>query len=295
MNNHHTNKIQQVSPPLGAGGAVWLASYPKSGNTWFRLFLMALLNESEVNINDMETNDMFSKKVLMESVLDLDSDLLRPSQIAQYQRLTFEHLSRTANKPLFIKIHDAFTFSETEGLPLIPENATKMAIYIIRNPLDVTLSLANHVGFTIDKTIEKLICNPKGRVGHRKNSAYHQFYQPLGNWSMHVASWLERPNFPVHFVQYEDLKAQPFETFKAAVVAMDLEVTDEQIKKAIEATEFEKLKKQEEERGFVERHIPTAPFFHKGQVGRWKEELTAEQIEKIRAVNEHMMRRFGYW
>ena len=295
MNNHHTNKIQQVSPPLGAGGAVWLASYPKSGNTWFRLFLMALLNEAEVDINDVGTDGSFPKKNLMENVLDLDSDLLRPSQIAQYQRLTFEHLSKTTKKPLYLKIHDTFTFSETDGLPLIPENASNIAIYLIRNPLDVTLSLANHAGFTVDKTIDKLICNHKGKIGHKRNSADSQFYQPLGTWAMHVASWLERPSFPVHFVRYEDLKTQPFETFKAAVVAMGLEVTDEQIKKAIEATEFEKLKKQEEERGFVERHIPTAPFFHKGQVGRWKEELTAEQIEKIRAVNEHMMRRFGYW
>lgn len=274
---------------------VWLASYPKSGNTWFRSFLTALLKEKEVDLNQMATDGIFSGKNYMENILDLNSDYLSRQQIEFYQRIAFSHLSATSKKRLFIKIHDAFTFSEVDGLPLIPEKPTQLGIYLLRNPLDVALSLANHIGKSAEKAIEKYIINPLGNFAPLKNSANNQFYQPLGTWSMHVESWLGKPSFPVHFIRYEDMKEKPFETFKAAVQAIGLEVSDEQIKFAIEETQFEKLQKKEQEKGFKEKQNPTSSFFFKGQVGRWKEELSKEQIEKIREINEPMMQRFGYW
>ena len=109
---------------------------------------------------------------------------------------------------------------------------------------------------------------------------------------MHVQSWLVKPAFPVHFIRYEDMKEKPFETFKLGVQAIGLAFSDEQIRFAIQETQFEKLQKKEQEKGFKENQIPTSSFFFKGQVGRWKEELSNEQI---RAINEPMMRRFGYW
>lgn len=274
---------------------VWLASYPKSGNTWFRSFLTALLKEKEVDLNQMATDGIFSGKNYIENILDLNSDYLSRQQIESYQRIAFIHLSAKSKKRLFIKIHDAFTRSETDGLPLIPEKPTQSAIYIIRNPLDVVLSLANHIGKSVEKAIERYIINPSGSFVPLSNSSNNQFHQPLGTWSMHVESWLLKPPFPVHFVRYEDMKEKPFETFKAAVQAIGLEVSDEQIQFAIEETRFEKLQKKEQEKGFKEKQIPTSNFFYKGQVGRWKEELNNEQIEKIREINEPMMRHFGYW
>ena len=292
VNNIKTNALSVAEE----GRIVWLASYPKSGNTWFRSFLTALQNDSELDINRMETDGIFSGKELLESVLDLDSDYIKANQIEAFQRLTFAHLSATAKKPLFVKIHDAFTFSAIDKASLIPESPTKVAIYFVRNPLDVILSFANHTGKDIETTIERFMVNEKGQIGAKKsNSPNSQFNQPLGTWSMHVESWLTKPRFPVHFMRYEDMKTKPFETFKAAVEAIGMEVTDEQIQGAIEATEFEKLQKKEQEKGFKEKLIPTSNFFFKGQVGRWKEELTPAQIERIRTVNEPMMRYFGYW
>lgn len=124
---------------------------------------------------------------------------------------------------------------------------------------------------------------------------HSQFYQPLGTWNTHVESWLNNPTFPVHFMRYEDMKNKPFDTFKAALDAMDLIFTNQQIEKAIEETDFEKLKKKELAQGFNENQNLKSTFFNKGQTGRWKEELTYEQIEEIRNDNEPMMRYFGYW
>jgi Sulfotransferase domain len=274
---------------------VWLASYPKSGNTWFRSFLTALLKEKEVDLNQMATDGIFSGKNYLENILDLNSDYLSRQQIESYQRIAFTHLSATSKKRLFVKIHDAFTYSKTDGLSLIPEEPTKMAIYLLRNPLDVALSLANHIGKSTDKAIDKYIINPTGSFVSLKNSANNQFHQPLGTWSMHVESWLTKPKFSVHFMRYEDMKAKPFETFKAAIQAIGLNYSDDQIKFAIEETKFEKLQKKEQEKGFKEKQNSNSNFFFKGQVGRWKEELSNEQIEKIREINKPMMQKFGYW
>lgn len=274
---------------------VWLASYPKSGNTWFRSFLTALLKEKEIDLNQMATDGIFSGKNYVENVLDLNADYLSRQQIESFQRIAFTHLSAKSKKRLFIKIHDAFTYLEADGLPLIPEKPTQLAIYLLRNPLDVTLSLANHIGKSTNKAIERFINNPTGSFFPLQNTAHNQFYQPLGTWSMHVKSWLVQSQIPVHFIRYEDMKAKPFETFKAAITAIGLEFSDEQIQFAVEESQFEKLQKKEREKGFKEKQNPASSFFFKGQVGRWREELNNEQIEKIRAINEPMMRRFGYW
>lgn len=273
---------------------VWLASYPKSGNTWFRSFLTVLLKNQQIDLNKMVTDGIFSGKNFVENILDVHADYLTERQIELYQRLAFTYLSETSSKKLYIKIHDAFTLSEIDKLPLIPEAPSACAVYFVRNPLDVTLSLANHIGKPLDYTIEKYMVNPKGGIVGKRSSPSNQFHQSLGTWSMHAESWLTKPNFPVHFIRYEDMKEKTFETFKAAVQAIGLEVSNEQIQFAIEETQFEKLQKKEEENGFKENQNFTSNFFFKGEVGRWKQELTAEQIGKISHVNEPMMRHFGY-
>lgn len=286
---------QVMNIDLGKKQIVWLASYPKSGNTWFRSFLTAFLNENEIDLNKMVTVGIFSGKNYVENILDLNTDYLSRGQIEAYQRIAFSYLSETSKKQLFIKIHETYTFPKNEGFPLIPEQPTQTAIYLVRNPLDVALSLSNHIGKSTEKAIDKYIVNPTGGFVSLKNSANNQFHQPLGTWSMHVESWLNKPSFPVHFMRYEDMKAKPFETFKAAIQAIGLNYSDEQIKFAINETEFEKLQKKEQEKGFKEKQIPASSFFFKGQVGRWKEELSDEQIEKIREINKPMMQKFGYW
>ena len=274
---------------------IWLASYPKSGNTWFRAFISALFSEKEIDINQLGTDGIFSDKLLFEQILDLDADEVKLEFVETWRRAVYQYHSAKCNKKIFIKIHDAYTFSELDQLPLIPTEPSNMAIYLVRNPLDVTLSLANHTGRTIDKTIDKLVTNVEGAIGIKPTSSFNQFYQPLGTWNMHVETWKNNTDFPVHFIKYEDMKANPFETFKDAVGAMGLNFSDTQIQNAIEQTEFEKLKDKEIKNGFRENQNLKSTFFNKGQVGRWKTELTAEQIEIIRAINEPMMRRFGYW
>ena len=273
---------------------IWLASYPKSGNTWFRSFLTALLNQGEIDINKMETDGIFSGKEFVESILYLCTDDLRPREFEIFRKIAFTYKAQQTTEKSFVKIHDAYTYSKWDGLPLIPAEGSLVALYIIRNPLDVVLSLANHTGLNIEETIRNFINCEEGAFIKKEKKA-NQYYQLMGTWAMHASSWMSQKDIPVHIIRYEDMKANAFETFKAAVVQMQLDYSDEAILKAIEASDFKKLKQQEEIKGFKEKAIPSSAFFFKGETGRWKKELTKEQVQKIMTVNESMMKQLGYW
>lgn len=273
---------------------IWLASYPKSGNTWFRSFLTALLNQGQIDINKMETDGIFSSKEYIESILDLSTDDLRPRELESFRKIAFVFKAQEAKKELFVKVHDAYTFSRWNGQPLIPASGSRVALYLIRNPLDVVLSLANHTGLKIEDTIDKYMNCEEGAF-IKKGKTAQQYYQLMGTWAMHASSWINQKDIPVHVIRYEDMKVNAFETFREAVLKMQLDYSDEAILNAIEACDFNKLKQQEENKGFKEKAAPSSAFFFKGETGRWKKELTKEQIRKIMTVNELMMKRYGYW
>lgn len=274
---------------------VWLASYPKSGNTWFRSFISALRNKGEVDINAISTEGIFSQKIVLEEYLDLDADEIPVSKIDQFKRISFKHQSNISEEKCFVKIHDLYSISEIDHQPIVPEESTLAAIYFVRNPLDVTISMANHNGQSLDKTITKVICNEQAHLVRNKNHAYDQFPQFLGTWNMHVESWKNVTAFPVFFVRYEDLKNNPQDTFTRVLKQIAYEATEEEIRLAIEATQFEKLKNQEAEFGFREKPKACKSFFNKGEVGQWKVQLNQEQTSIIKQFNEPMMREFGYW
>jgi hypothetical protein len=278
---------------------IWLASYPKSGNTWFRSFLTALKSEHEAfNINELKTDGIFSGKEQLENVLDIDADYLQQSEIEQFQRVAWNYTAAQSKTKKFVKIHDAFTcIDDAQSTTLIPEEATYKAVYFVRHPYDVVPSLANHNGKDIESTVA-FFNDPDAafiNVKKKKSFAANQFYQHLGTWNEHVKSWLERPSFPVHFMRYEDMKMSPFETFKKAIEFMELDYSDAQINEALEMTKFENLRKQEEEKGFREKSTKTKFFFNKGEMNYGKSLLTEKQIESIKQVNEEMMKHFGYW
>lgn len=272
---------------------IWLASYPKSGNTWFRSFLTAMM-KGEVDINDMATDGIYSAKGYIEDALDMEVDDLSEEELQRFRKLAFRHLHANEDKTSFVKIHDAFTYLPWGGETLIPLEVSRVAIYLIRNPLDVALSFANHNGQGVKDTIDKYICNPQGAMVKRYKAG-NQCRQLMGTWGMHVESWISQSKLPVRVLRYEDLKAKPFETFCQAVEAMGLPYTKEQIQKAIELSQFERLQAQEQEKGFKERAIKSTSFFNRGKTGRWKTELSLPQIHKIMRFNEKMMRKFGYW
>jgi len=272
-------------------GIVWVASFPKSGNTWFRAFLTNLRSESDrpADINQLDHYN-FAARRIFDAALGWETSDLSPESINRLRLPVQEVLAREEDG--FFKVHEAFVHPET-GEPLFAMGATRAALYFIRNPLDVAISYSQHIGQDIDAAIKRM----NDRMAHlaAKTTEIHaQLLQPLGDWSSHVRSWVDAPGLRVQVLRYEDMLAKPHETFTAACRFAGLPDDPSRVAKALEYSSFKELQRQEKAKGFREATASERQFFRHGRAGIWREVLSAAQIDSIVRAHGEVMRRFGY-
>lgn len=274
---------------------VWLASYPKSGNTWFRAFLANLLRDSDkpVSINELETGPIASARMPLDAALGYESANLTFDEVDHLRREWYLWQAKESGSTLFFKVHDAYTLL-SNGLPLFPPEATVAILYIVRNPLDVCVSYAHHGGKSDYRRTLEAMCRPAFAMCSRRDRFHDQLRQRMLSWSEHVASWTQAPGHLVHLVRYEDMKHTPKETFTAAADFLGLPGDPQRIQKALEFSRFEELQKQEGKSGFRERLHADRQFFRKGQVGSWREALSPDQVERMVQAHRNTMVRLGY-
>lgn len=277
-------------------GIVWLASYPKSGNTWFRIVLSHLLNQSSsLNyINDIDTilgSPMVANRGWMNKALGYDSTKLKDDDLDTLRPAAYKAYAQQLEKTTYIKVHDAYTKLE-DNAPLFPEEGCLGAIYFVRNPLDVAISMAHYVNCPIDWSIHMM--GNKDFAIPMEGGNQKQIRQKLLSWSLHVESWRSVSNFNTLILRYEDMFYSPEETFTKALQFLHLDFTPDAIRQAIQETSFDKLQQHEKKFGFKEKLTPEGQFFRKGIVGDWKETLTEPQVQKVIRDHGEMMRAYGY-
>ncbi len=276
-------------------GFFWLASYPKSGNTWTRSFLVNLLypQENSININHLATGALASSREWVEEGLGIDISELDHDEIDQLRPLAYHKLTEDIEdvRDTYRKIHDAYTYLHN-GKPMIPKTATRGVVYLVRNPLDVVVSYANHASISIAKSVE-VVCDPKMAMCKTKKSQANQLRQILTTWSDHVQSWIDA-DLPKIVMRYEDLKVEPVTSFTRITKFLQIDRSKDEIELAVNKSRFETLRQQEEENGFREKAPTVKHFFRKGIVGDWQGVLTEQQIAKVIAVNRPSMERLGY-
>ena len=286
---------------------IWLASYPKSGNTWFRMLVANLsAKDKPADINDLpERGGIASARGSFDRLSLIDSGLLTHEEIDCLRPRIYEELARGEDDdeydkaqdtpPVrFVKVHDAYTLTP-KGEPLLASaRGAAAAILIVRDPRDVASSLANHNRSSIDDAIA-LMNNPQAVYCAKPGRMDVQLRQKLPGWSGHVASWLEQSDIPLHLIRYEDLQADTFETFRKALEFAGRPASRDEINRAVSYADFAELRRQEEDKGFSETpRQPGGLFFRRGETGTWRDELSAEQIARIEAAHAPMMRRLGY-
>lgn len=270
-------------------GLLWLASYPKSGNTWLRVFLANLRAEAEASadINALETTQ-FSARELWDRAIGWETSELAPSEVAALRLPVQELLAQTA-PAIPIKTHEVFA-DPRDGLPRFSLRATRCVLYVVRHPLDVAVSLAHHRGESLDAAIA-FMNDPRATLSFGPGEPH--FTQVLCDWSTHVQSWVDAPGLPVCIMRYEDMLTAPREAFRRAAVAAGFEVDPLRIDQAITHADFKNLQRQEREKGFQES-MAVRPFFREGRSGGWRGKLTSRQVAAIVERHEKMMKRFGY-
>jgi len=186
----------------------------------------------------------------------------------------------------FLKTHNYL--GSYDGYPLQHPQLTIGWIYIVRNPLDVVISMTHHYGVSIDDAID-FLNNEETATQSDENNVF----SPLGSWSTHVASWTGENHPMACHVRYEDMLDKEMKTFRR--VASTLGITDNGlIKQAVRKSSFSEMRRQEAKSGFVEKIGDSSPFFRKGKKDQWTERLTAAQVQRIVDKNRAQMERFKY-
>lgn len=271
---------------------VWIASYPKSGNTWFR----ALLANADPERQEPAPLDRLGSGVAgararfdtwagVESadLTSLEEDALRSPVWA------WEGMEAPGEDLIFRKLHDAF-HSPFDGAPSVPVEVSRGAIYLARDPRDVAVSYANHRGGSVADAVQAMADEGHGLAGGPSG----QLAQHLGSWSSHVEGWLSQDQVAVHLVRYEDLHSHPVDSFAAALSFVGLDIPPWAVERAVEWSRFERLQSMEQKEGFFEKPPSSPAFFRAGTAGRWRDELTAELVQDIEERHAPVMDRLGY-
>ena len=273
---------------------IWLASYPKSGNTLLRSILATyFFSENGIfNFNHLYKIGQFPSYIHFENLgIDTsDSDQIY-SNIIKAQELI--------NKPKqlkFFKTHSALAKINNNNFTNF-EN-TLGAIYVVRDPRNVVTSFAHHYQVDIDEATECLL---NEKFWNYKNEKLPKTF--LSSWKQNYNSWKQLNN-KVLFIKYEDLiknkktvLLKVFKFFGSLGPKIDLDMV--KLNKVIKSTQFEKMQDMETKEVFHESIVDKEsgkkrPFFNLGPKNDWKKTLSNENREKIEEAFKEEMLELGY-
>jgi hypothetical protein len=284
---------------------IWLASYPKSGNTWLRFFIISLLagDKDNINLSHLKAITSFPTKSQFEGLVkDFKSlvEVAKNWQIAQ-KKINFD------KKIKFLKTHNMLNryknsfFTDNEN--------TLGTIYIARDPRNIITSLKNHFSYTEYDEAKKFLFNENQAIvlsnsqeKKIKNQDNFQLPQFVGSWQTHYKSWKNMKK-NLLLIKYENLiKTPDLEFVKIAKFLekmLKIRFTKEQIEKSIYLSSFDKLQKMEEKKGFIESTENKLTgqknkFFYLGPKNDWRKILDKEIADEISSRFEPEMKELGY-
>ena len=274
---------------------LWVASYPKSGNTWMRAILTSLFYSDDgiFDFKLLSKIDQFEKLQYFDFVKDINiDDYKKLDELPTISRYWTEAQKRIESKKLiFFKTHSC-NYSHN-NLNYTNQLKTRGGIYIIRDPRDVAVSYSKFIGESIDMTIDYMLGESRQIWNQNKSVGII-----LSRWDYHVASWLNL-KAPIIFIRYEDLLDKTEKVlnelinFLTGELKIKVYVNQKKIDNIIQSTSFNLLKQKEEKEGFREASKSSA-FFRKGKSMQWKNDLNENQISKIEENFNEAMKKFNY-
>lgn len=269
---------------------VFLASYPRSGNTFARILLGAYHGVEDLNrLEDAIPAD--TSDFLWQSVPDYETQEISARNHWRFRRQVIEDYRGGPSTLPFrgLKTHTANLAAF--GAPAFDLRPDDRVIYLARHPLDVALSNADYNNHDLDASID-LMCRPGTCVAAGTLASV----EARGSWPEHVAGWLNAALCPVLPVRYEDLLADTEEMLRRMLDFIGLPVDEARLKRAVELADFSRVQSQEKETGFQEAPANTRSgrFFREGRSGQWRTEMSLKQVERLSGYCAETMTRLGY-
>tara|TARA_B100001121_G_scaffold253506_1_gene230295 strand:+ start:417 stop:1268 length:852 start_codon:yes stop_codon:yes gene_type:complete len=280
---------------------IWLASYPKSGNTYVRAFLSAYYfsENGEFDFSQISKIDQFPHEKYFKK---------KVSNIGEASK-EWMPIQREINKDKKIRFFKTHSFlGNYKGNQFTSAETTLGAIYIIRDPRNVFSSIKNHYSFDDDKALEMIKDKTRSLMS---NNGSHASFTYISSWSENYLSWFNNNQFRRLFIKYEDLIANKYETFRDIIVFTNTlmnkveGINKSKLQKAIETTNFDILKKKEMSETFSgsessfknwrKFHSENKNlFFNLGPENKWENILKNKITSEIQICFKEEMRNLGY-
>lgn len=275
---------------------MWLTSFPKSGNTFVRTLLATYFFSEDgiFNFELLKNIKQFPQPYLF---YELGIDIGNRKELAKNFIKAQEIINQKPNLQ-FWKTH--FSFCKIDNHSFTDLKNSLGAIYLVRDPRDVVLSYAHHNDQTIEETLKFVLENHILGVTDKKRIPIY-----MGSWAFHYNSWKAFKSVKRYkLIKYEDLIKNTESIF---IEILDFikklsnskfEINIDKVKKVIETTSFERLKKLEKKQGFSEAKKDKMgniiPFFREGKKEQWKKSINIEIKSKIELICEKEMKELGY-
>ena len=274
---------------------IWIASYPKSGNTFLRFLISSLIYSDDGNfdfdiIKNIRQFDIYKYFSFVENLNYADSKNLDKLDIISKYWLEAQKKFFNVEKKFIFKTHSANL--KVNGYNYTDENRTLGVIYIVRDPRDIVISYSHHTGTSIDYNINKLFDNKVTLLNSKR-----RIKVILSRWDTHIKSW-SLLNVKKYIIKYEDLINNTEKHFLELIdfIRKDLKIqfklNSKKFNNIIKNTSFKKLQENEKIIGFDE--VYKGKFFRKGLSKQWENILSEDQNIKIKKEFYITLKKFNY-
>ncbi|PHX89254.1 MAG: sulfotransferase [Pelagibacteraceae bacterium] len=278
----------------------WIASYPKSGNTWLRALLTSYYFSKDGNFNQL-----LLKNISQFPDKQYFSDFnYNPKIVTDTSRfwIAAQEKINLGKRIRFFKTHNML--GSINGNNFTNKKNTIGCIYIVRDPRNVITSFKNHYDFSYEEALAAML-NENYYIFQSEGKNDYGNFQLLSSWEKNFQSWKAQKIFPIKLIRYEDLLNQTFNTFKETIEFINkifnLKNSFQKLKaqKSIQSTTFLKLKSMEKKEGFVEsifskKENKKIPFFHLGAENDWKKILDKDHQTKLNSQFQASLKELQY-
>ena len=273
---------------------IWIASYPKSGNTWVRSFLTSYYCtlDGSFNFNLLKNIPTFESDIFSPYISKQEA-AKNPESISKYWIEVQKNSKLKNGNFIFLKTHNFC--GEVNNYPFTSAKYTIGFIYIVRDPREVAVSYSNHFKISIEESVD-IISSSKPYIILNEGINYPVFTY---NWGVNYSSWKKFNNVPNIIIRYEDLIAEPNLTYKKILMFLNNlglpKIEENKFSNSLKNTSFSYLQNLEKNMGFKEQNLlKDRKFFNKGSADSWKTKLSKEEVKKIENKFQKEMQELKY-
>ena len=275
---------------------IWIASYPKSGNTWVRSFLSAyyFCKDGIFDVKSLSAIEDYPNKQFFDQEVK-EGEIHKHWEESQKKILN-------KKKVKFLKTHNSLI--KAFGHDFTQPKYSLGVIHVIRDPRNVITSVKNHNDFSTYEEALKFMQNDNAVLNDYKHLKNYAKTTIINSWRINYQSWMRNNFYKKFTIKYEDMIENPLKIFKDLIVFINTickfgNVDQKKLENAIETTNFKKLQDIENQGKFSEnvyslKDNRKIKFFYQGPSNDWRKNLDQNMIEKMNEYYKEDLKKLGY-